>query len=129
MSGEMTGEMKRTAFYDIHKAMGGKLIGFGGFEMPVQYSGIIDEHKAVRTAVGVFDVSHMGEFFVSGPDALALIQKVTTNDATKLSAGKAQYSAMCYPDGGIVDDLLVYSDSLRIRKIDLPGGRIRILRE
>ncbi|MFI5252046.1 MAG: glycine cleavage system aminomethyltransferase GcvT [Bacteroidota bacterium] len=101
--------MKRTAFYELHKAYGGKLIEFGGFEMPVQYSGIIDEHKCVRNAVGVFDVSHMGEFFVKGKDALALIQKVTTNDASKLPVGKAQYSAMCYPDGGIVDDLLVYN--------------------
>lgn len=101
--------MKRTAFYNLHKAMGGKLIEFAGYEMPVQYSGIIDEHKTVRTTVGVFDVSHMGEFFISGPDALALIQTVATNDASKLLAGKAQYSAMCYPEGGIVDDLLVYN--------------------
>lgn len=102
--------MKRTVFYDIHKQLGAKLIEFGGFEMPVQYTSIIEEHKCVRNTVGVFDVSHMGEFFIKGPDALALVQKVTTNDASKLTSGKAQYSAMCYPDGGIVDDLLVYRD-------------------
>jgi aminomethyltransferase len=100
--------MKRTAFYDIHRALNAKLVDFAGFEMPVQYSGIIEEHTTVRTAVGLFDVSHMGEFEVAGPDALALVQRVTTNDAAKLSPGKAQYSAMCYEDGGIVDDLLVY---------------------
>jgi aminomethyltransferase len=100
--------MKQTAFYRLHLEAGGKLIDFAGFEMPVQYTGILEEHKSVRTAVGVFDVSHMGEFIVSGPDAPALIQRVTTNDVSKLTYGKAQYSAMCYPDGGIVDDLLVY---------------------
>lgn len=100
--------MKPTAFNSIHKKLGAKLVEFAGFEMPVQYSGIIDEHRAVRTTVGMFDVSHMGEFKITGPDALALVQKVTTNDASKLSEGKVQYSAMCYQDGGIVDDLLVY---------------------
>lgn len=100
--------MKRTPFYDIHVAAGGKIVPFGGFDMPVQYAGIMDEHKTVRTAVGVFDVSHMGEFFAEGPGALAFLQKVTVNDVSKLTPGKAQYSAMCYEDGGIVDDLLVY---------------------
>ena len=100
---------KKTAFYDIHKALGGKIVEFAGFEMPVQYEGIIAEHMAVRNSVGVFDVSHMGEFLVKGKDALSFIQKVTTNDASKLVKGKVQYSAACYEDGGIVDDLLVYS--------------------
>ena len=100
--------MKRTAFYDIHKALGAKIVEFAGFEMPVQYEGIIAEHMAVRNSVGVFDVSHMGEFFVKGKDALAFVQKVTTNDASKLVKGKVQYSAACYEDGGVVDDLLVY---------------------
>ncbi len=100
--------MKRTAFYDIHRRLGAKLVEFGGYEMPVQYSGIIDEHKCVRNSVGMFDVSHMGEFEVKGKDALHLVQTVTTNDASKLADGKVQYSSMCYPDGGIVDDLLVY---------------------
>ena len=100
--------MKRTAFYDMHVALGAKIVEFGGFEMPVQYSGIIDEHLAVRRSVGVFDVSHMGEFEVSGSGALEFLQAVTVNDVTRLAEGKAQYSAMCYPEGGIVDDLLVY---------------------
>jgi aminomethyltransferase len=99
---------KKTAFYDIHKALGAKIVEFAGFEMPVQYEGIIAEHMAVRNSVGVFDVSHMGEFIVKGKDALAFIQKVTTNDASKLFKGKVQYSSACYEDGGIVDDLLVY---------------------
>jgi aminomethyltransferase len=100
--------LKRTAFYDIHRALGAKIVEFGGFEMPVQYAGIIDEHRRVRESVGMFDVSHMGEVEVRGRDALAFIQKITTNDASKLSEGRVQYSAMCYADGGIVDDLLVY---------------------
>ena len=100
--------LKRTPFYDLHEQAGAKLIDFGGFEMPVQYDSIRKEHNAVRESVGMFDVSHMGEFFVSGPEALDLIQHVTINDASKLSEGKAQYTAMCYEDGGIVDDLLVY---------------------
>lgn len=101
--------MKHTAFYDIHKTLGAKLVEFAGFEMPVQYESIIAEHLAVRNSVGVFDVSHMGEFFITGKDALSFVQKVTTNDASRLLKGKVQYSAACYEDGGIVDDLLVYS--------------------
>lgn len=100
--------LKRTPFYEHHQKLNAKLIDFGGFEMPVQYGGIRQEHEAVRERAGLFDVSHMGEFFVSGPQALNLIQKVTINDASKLTPGKAQYTAMCYEDGGIVDDLLVY---------------------
>jgi aminomethyltransferase len=100
--------MKRTAFYGIHRQLGAKIVEFGGFEMPVMYRSIIDEHKNVRNTVGMFDVSHMGEIEIRGTDALALVQKITTNDVSKLSEGKVQYSSMCYPDGGIVDDLLVY---------------------
>ena len=100
--------MKKTPFTEIHRALGAKLVEFAGFEMPVQYSGIIDEHLAVRTRVGVFDVTHMGEFIVRGKDAVAFLQKMTINDVTKLYEGRVQYSAMCYDDGGIVDDLLVY---------------------
>lgn len=100
--------MKRTAFYDIHKSLGAKIVEFAGFEMPVQYTGIIEEHLAVRNRVGVFDVSHMGEFEVRGNDALKFLQNVTVNDVSKLTNGRVQYSAMCYADGGIVDDLLVY---------------------
>lgn len=99
---------KLTAFYDMHKKHGAKIVEFAGFDMPVQYEGIIAEHMAVRNSVGVFDVSHMGEFFVKGKDALAFIQKVTSNDASKLSMGKVQYSSALYEDGGVVDDLLVY---------------------
>lgn len=99
---------KRTPLYREHVKLDAKLIDFGGFEMPVQYTGIKQEHTAVREKAGLFDVSHMGEFFVKGPEALNLIQKITINDASKLVPGKAQYTAMCYEHGGIVDDLLVY---------------------
>ncbi len=101
--------MKKTAFFEIHNSLGAKIVEFAGFEMPVQYTGIIEEHLTVRNKVGVFDVSHMGEFQVRGKDALAFLQNVTVNDVSKLSKGMVQYSAMCYPDGGIVDDLLVYN--------------------
>lgn len=100
--------LKQTPFYEIHKQEGAKIIDFGGFDMPVQYDSIRKEHNAVRENLGMFDVSHMGEFMVRGKEALDLIQHVTINDASKLKPGKAQYSAMCYEDGGIVDDLLVY---------------------
>lgn len=101
--------MKKTAFNNIHKSLGAKLVEFAGYEMPIQYEGIIAEHKAVRDSVGVFDVSHMGEVEIRGKDALAFVQKITTNDVSKLEVGDVQYSAMCYKDGGIVDDLLVYN--------------------
>jgi aminomethyltransferase len=91
-----------------HQSLGGKMVDFVGFYMPVQYEGVIAEHETVRNGVGVFDVSHMGEFFVKGPHALALIQKVTTNDASTLTDGRAQYSCMPNETGGIVDDLIVY---------------------
>jgi aminomethyltransferase len=100
--------LKRTPFYEIHKESGAKLIDFGGFEMPVQYAGIIKEHTAVRERAGIFDVSHMGEILVEGPRAFDLVQYATVNDVSKLEPGKIQYSAICYEDGGIVDDLLVY---------------------
>ncbi len=100
--------LKRTAFYDVHVRLGGKIVEFAGFEMPVQYTGIVEEHHRVRSHVGVFDVSHMGEVEVWGKDALAFLQSITVNDVSKLSPGRVQYSAMCYADGGIVDDLLVY---------------------
>jgi aminomethyltransferase len=100
--------MKRTPFYDIHVALGAKIVPFAGYEMPVQYSGITEEHMAVRQAAGMFDVSHMGEFILKGPHALDLVQKVTSNDASLLTDGKVQYSCMPNDTGGIVDDLLVY---------------------
>src|SRR5438876_11243210 len=84
------------------------MVPFGGWEMPVQYAGIVEEHRAVRAAVGCFDVSHMGEFEVEGRDARAALQRLTTNDVAALEVGQVQYSLLCYPDGGIVDDLTVY---------------------
>lgn len=99
---------KKTPFHSIHQKIGAKLVDFAGFEMPVQYKGIKTEHVAVREAVGVFDVSHMGEIIVKGNQALNLIQKVTVNDAAKLVPGKAQYTCFCYEDGGIIDDLIIY---------------------
>ena len=100
--------MKRTAFFDFHEALGAKIVSFAGYEMPIEYSGINNEHMTVRNSVGVFDVSHMGEFWVKGSKAFDLVQKVTSNDVAALSVGQAQYS--CFPNGkgGIVDDLLVY---------------------
>ena len=100
--------MKNTPFTDKHIAMGAKMAAFAGYNMPISYSGINDEHQTVRRVAGVFDVSHMGEFILKGEGALELIQRVTSNDASKLTAGKAQYSCLPNNEGGIVDDLLVY---------------------
>lgn len=102
------GQLKRTPLYDSYARYGGKTIDFGGWELPVQFSSIKEEHEAVRTKAGLFDVSHMGEIFVTGPDSLAYLQKLVTNDVSKLQQGQAQYTAMCYEDGGTIDDLLVY---------------------
>src|SRR5213594_344954 len=96
---------KRTALFAMHKALGARVIPFAGWEMPVEYSGIAQEHRAVRTAAGLFDVSHMGEFEIRGPQALDLIQHITTNNAAGLVDRQAQYSAMAYPSGTVVDDL------------------------
>jgi aminomethyltransferase len=98
----------RTPLFDIYKEHGGKVIDFGGWELPVQFSSIKEEHEAVRTKAGLFDVSHMGEFDVKGPNALSFLQYTMTNDVSKLQNGQAQYTAMCYENGGTVDDLLVY---------------------
>lgn len=100
--------MKNTPFTEKHIALGAKMAEFAGYNMPISYSGINDEHATVRNAAGVFDVSHMGEFILKGPDALDLIQRITSNDASKLTAGKAQYSCFPNEDGGIVDDLIIY---------------------
>ena len=100
--------MKRTKFYSKHVELDAKLVEFAGYLMPVQYSSIIDEHKAVRNSVGIFDISHMGEVIVKGDKAFDFVQHITVNDVAKLSVGRVQYTAMCYEDGGIVDDLLVY---------------------
>ena len=100
--------MKNTALTDVHIALGAKMVPFAGYNMPVQYEGVTVEHETVRNGVGVFDVSHMGEFLIEGPKALELIQNVCSNDASKLTIGKAQYSCLPNEDGGIVDDLIVY---------------------
>src|SRR5690606_26578384 len=100
--------MKQTAFTQKHIELGAKMAEFAGYNMPISYSGINEEHATVRNKVGVFDVSHMGEFMIKGPQALELIQSVTSNDASKITNGKAQYSCMPNDKGGIVDDLLVY---------------------
>lgn len=100
--------LKRTPLYAEHVKEGGKLIDFGGWEMPVQYTGVIEEHQAVRTGVGLFDVSHMGEITVKGAEAYAFVQHLIANDVGKISEGQILYTPMCYPDGGVVDDLLVY---------------------
>src|SRR5690606_35716473 len=100
--------MKNTALTETHRALGAKLVPYAGYNMPVSYEGVNIEHETVRKAVGVFDVSHMGEFLVSGPKALDLLQKVCSNEASKLSIGKAQYSCLPNETGGIVDDLIIY---------------------
>jgi aminomethyltransferase len=100
--------MKNTALTHIHESLGAKMVPFAGYNMPVQYEGVTAEHENVRNSVGVFDVSHMGEFLLEGPNALALIQKVTSNDAAVLTNGRAQYSCLPNENGGIVDDLIVY---------------------
>lgn len=100
--------MKNTALTEIHKALGAKIVPYAGYNMPVSYEGVNSEHETVREGVGVFDVSHMGEFLISGPKALDLLQKVCSNDASKLSIGKAQYSCLPNETGGIVDDLIIY---------------------
>jgi aminomethyltransferase len=100
--------MKQTPLYGRHQALHARIIDFGGWAMPVQYSGILDEHKAVRTAAGIFDVSHMGEILFKGPRAAEAVQRIVTNDVGKLVDGSAMYSCACLPSGGIVDDLIVY---------------------
>ena len=100
--------LKRTPLHAAHVRLGARMIPFGGWDMPVQYAGIVEEHRAVRSAVGCFDVSHMGEFEFRGPDALRALQRLTTNDVSTLEVGQVQYSLLCYEDGGIVDDLTLY---------------------
>jgi len=100
--------VKYTPFYEIHKELGARLIDFGEWKMPVQYTGILEEHRTVRTAVGLFDVSHMGEVTARGRDAAAYVQHLITNDISRCAVGQALYTAMCRPHGGIVDDLIVY---------------------
>ena len=100
--------LKKTPLNEVEKELGGRMVDFGGWELPVQFSGILDEHDAVRNHVGIFDVSHMGEITVNGPQALELLQKATCNDVAKLEDGRAHYNGLLYPTGGFVDDILVY---------------------
>ena len=108
MTSSTSTELRRTPLHAVHVASGARMVEFAGWDMPVEYSGITDEHIAVRTRAGLFDVSHMGEIEIAGPDALALIQWLTSNDASRLSVGQAQYSALTTPAGTFVDDVLVY---------------------
>ena len=108
MTDSSTEQLKKTPLNARHRAHGARMVPFGGWDMPVEYSGIVNEHLTVRTKAGLFDVSHMGEVEVAGKDALAAVQKVSSNDASKLSVGQAQYSALTTPQGTFVDDLLVY---------------------
>src|SRR6058998_3478567 len=100
--------LKRTSLYDVHRAAGAKMVEFGGWEMPVQYAGIVEEHRAVRERVGLFDISHMGEVLVAGPNAEAVLNRLFTNDIRKLGVGQAQYTLMCNEAGGVIDDLIAY---------------------
>jgi len=106
----MNDSLKRTCLYDSHIKLGAKMSPFAGYDMPIQYSSIIEEHNAVRNASGMFDVSHMGEIFISGPQSSEFVQHVFTNDISGMADGKILYGMMCYPDGGVVDDLLVYKE-------------------
>ena len=105
---ETATKLKKTALHAVHKKLKARMAEFGGWEMPIEYSGIIQEHLAVRTAAGLFDISHMGEIEISGPEALELVQFVTSNDASRLQDGQIQYSALLYPQGTFVDDILVH---------------------
>src|SRR5919107_5241719 len=108
MSLPSPGSLRKTPLHARHHALGARMVEFGGWDMPVEYSGIVNEHLAVRTRAGLFDVSHMGEIELAGKDALAAVQKISANDASKLSVGQAQYSALTTPAGTFIDDLLVY---------------------
>src|SRR5580692_2550303 len=108
MSSTATPTLRRTPLFERHRAAGAKLVEFAGWEMPVQYQGVIQEHMAVREACGIFDVSHMGEIETSGPGALVLLQRLLSNDVAKIPPGGAQYSVLCREDGGVLDDLFTY---------------------
>ena len=107
----MADDLKKTPLNEVAKELGGKMVDFGGWELPVQYTGILDEHEAVRTKVGVFDVSHMGEITVRGPQAAELLQRSTCNDVAKLADGRIHYNGLLYPSGGFVDDILIYQNA------------------
>src|SRR5512142_3146017 len=97
-------DLRRTPLYETHKALHARMVEFGGWEMPVQYSGILEEHRAVRTAAGLFDIDHMGQVRVRGTDALPFLQKLLTAELSSLEINNAKYAILCYPDGGVVDD-------------------------
>src|SRR5881392_796900 len=100
--------LKRTPLFEAHQKLGARLVEFGGWEMPVQYTSIVDEHNTVRNAAGIFDISHMGEVFVSGPASMEFLNQLLTNDVSKLFPGKGQYTLMCNERGGAIDDLYLY---------------------
>src|SRR5580698_8023744 len=100
--------LKKTALFDAHVKLGARMVEFGGWHMPVQYTGIVEEHKAVREAAGVFDISHMGEFFISGADAMCFLNGLLTNDVEKLAVGQGQYTLMLNEQAGVIDDLILY---------------------
>jgi aminomethyltransferase len=108
MAQAVPGTLKKTPLHSRHRSLGARMVEFGGWDMPVEYSGVSDEHMAVRSRAGLFDVSHMGEIEIAGADALAAVQRISSNDASKLAVGQAQYSALTTPQGTFVDDLLVY---------------------
>ena len=121
--------LRRTSLYEAHKRAGGRIVPFAGWEMPVQYSGLTDEHKAVRTAAGLFDVSHMGELVMSGEHALAVVDYLVTNDLTQLTDGQAIYTCCCNEQGTILDDLIVYRAAAdRILIVCNAGNRDKIAR-
>src|SRR5271169_2732949 len=116
--------LKRTALFFAHQKLGAKLIDFGGWEMPVQYTSITDEHLAVRNAAGIFDISHMGEILVSGPKSEAFLNQTLTNDARKLASGLGQYTLMCNERGGVIDDLYAYRLSGEVFLLIINASRI-----
>ena len=116
--------LKRTPLYDFHVAQGGRMVDFAGWEMPVQYRSILEEHKAVRRTAGLFDVSHMGEVDVSGPEAADFLNHLVTNDIQKLFPGRVLYSPMCHPTGGVIDDLLVYQKAPDVYFLCINAGNI-----
>ncbi|MEZ5386081.1 MAG: hypothetical protein R3F13_11265 [Prosthecobacter sp.] len=121
--------LRRTPLHEVHLELGGRMVPFAGWEMPVQYSGIVEEHKAVRQTVGVFDISHMGQIIVSGKGAEAFLNRVLTNNIAKLQPGEGQYTMMLNDGGGVIDDLIVYRTSEReffwssMRRASTPTGR------
>lgn len=116
--------LKRTPLYEQHRQLGARLVEFSGWEMPVQYSGILEEHRAVRTRAGLFDVSHMGEFHVTGAGALAFLQHLVPNDVSRLALNQALYTQLCRPDGGVVDDLLIYHLADNVYMLVVNAGNI-----